>query len=126
MAKLSIEHLIPQKWSQYYPLPTDRPIEEAEARRNQALHKLGNLTLTTTKLNSAISNGSWPTKKKELNKHAVLLVTAGSVLQAPPGVAGDLSLTWSDAWDEDRVELRTLYLAELATQAWPGPDASDA
>ncbi len=81
--KLSIEHLIPQKWSQYYPLPTDRRLEEAEERRNTALHKLGNLTLTTTKLNSAISNGSWTTKRSELNKHAVLLLTAGSVHQAP-------------------------------------------
>lgn len=126
VAKLSIEHLIPQKWSQYYPLPTDRPVEEAEERRTRALHKLGNLTLTTTKLNSAISNGSWPTKKKELNKHAVLLVTAGSVLQAPAGVNGDLSLAWPDTWDEDRVELRTLYLARLAAAAWPGPPSSGA
>lgn len=120
-AKLSVEHLIPQKWSQYYPLPTDRPAEEAEERRSVALHKLGNLTLTTTKLNSSISNGSWPTKRKELNKHAVLLLTAGSVLQAPPNSTGDLSLTWADNWDEDRIELRTRFLAGVACQAWPGP-----
>lgn len=56
VAKLNVEHLIPQKWSQYYPLPTDRPAEEAEQRRDVAVHKLGNLTLTTTKLNSSISN----------------------------------------------------------------------
>lgn len=125
VAKLTVEHLIPQKWSQFYPLPTDRPIEEAEARRDLAVHKLGNLTLTTTKLNSSISNGSWPTKHKELNKHAVLLLTAGSVLQAPPGVNANLSLTWPDTWDEDRVELRTLFLATIACQAWPGPDRAD-
>lgn len=119
VAKLNVEHLIPQRWSQYYPLPTDRPAEEAEERRNVAVHKLGNLTLTTTKLNSSISNGSWPTKRKELNKHAVLLVTAGSVLQAPPGVNGDLSLAWPDTWDEDRVDLRTLFLADVACKAWP-------
>jgi len=123
VVKLNIEHLIPQKWSQYYPLPSDRPAEEAEERRNNAMHRLGNLTLTTTKLNSSISNGSWPTKKKELNKHAVLLVTAGSVLQAPPGVSGDLALAWSDTWGQDRIELRTLYLAKIATDAWPGPGA---
>ena len=121
VVKLNIEHLIPQKWSQYYPLPTDRPIEEAEARRDLALHRLGNLTLTTTKLNSSISNGSWPTKRKELNKHAVLLVTAGSVLQAPPGVPSDMAIAWLDTWDEDRIELRTLYLAKIAIHAWPGP-----
>jgi Protein of unknown function DUF262/Protein of unknown function (DUF1524) len=123
VVKLNIEHLIPQKWSQYYPLPTDRPIEEAEERRDLALHRLGNLTLTTTKLNSSISNGSWPTKRKELNKHAVLLVTAGSVLQAPPGVPIDMAIAWLDTWDEDRIELRTLYLAKIAIDAWPGPGA---
>jgi hypothetical protein len=121
VAKLTVEHLIPQKWSQFYPLPTDRPAEEAEARRDLAVHKLGNLTLTTTKLNSSISNGSWPTKRKELNKHAVLLLTAGSVLQAPPGVSLPMSLTWPDTWDEDRVELRTLFLATIACQAWAAP-----
>lgn len=125
VAKLNIEHLIPQKWSQYYPLPTDRSVEEAEERRTSALHRLGNLTLTTTKLNSAISNGSWPTKRRELNKHAVLLVTSGSVQQAPPGVPGALALDWPDTWDEDRIELRTLYLAKIATEAWPGPGLSD-
>lgn len=124
VAKLNIEHLIPQKWSQYYPLPTDRSVEEAEERRSGALHRLGNLTLTTTKLNSAISNGSWPTKRRELNKHAVLLVTSGSVQQAPPGVPGALALDWPDTWDEDRIELRTLYLAKIATEAWPGPGLS--
>ncbi len=89
VVKLNVEHLIPQKWSQYYPLPTDRPAEEAEQRRNVAVHKLGNLTLTTTKLNSSISNGSWPTKRKELNKHAVLLLTPGACcrpLQASTGI----------------------------------------
>ncbi|NKX93210.1 DUF262 domain-containing protein [Sanguibacter hominis ATCC BAA-789] len=121
VAKLSIEHLIPQKWSQYYPLPTDRPIEDAELRRQRAIHSLGNLTLTTTKLNSAISNGSWPTKRRELTKHAVLLVTAGSVLQAPDGLQGDLARTWGDTWDEDRIALRTAYLAKTACDAWRGP-----
>lgn len=122
VASLNVEHLIPQKWSQYYPLPTDRPVEEAEQRRNDAVHKLGNLTLTTAKLNSSISNGSWPTKRKELNKHAVLLLTAGSVLQAPSSVNGDLSLVWPDTWNEDRVELRTVFLADVACQAWPSAD----
>lgn len=125
VSKLNVEHLIPQKWSQFYPLPTDRPAEEAEARRNLALHMLGNLTLTTTQLNSSISNGSWPTKRKELNKHAVLLLTAGSVLQAPPSVNGNLGLSWPETWNEDRVEQRTLFLAKIACQAWPAAVAGD-
>lgn len=122
VAKLSIEHLLPQKWSQFYPLPTDRNAEDAEERRLSSVHRIGNLTLTTTKLNSSVSNGSWPTKKKELNKHAVLLLTSGSVLQAPSGIQGDLVFGWPDTWDEDRIDLRTLYLASISCLAWPGPD----
>lgn len=121
VSKLSVEHLLPQKWSQFYPLPTDRPSDEAETRRQLSVHKLGNLTLTTTKLNSSISNGSWPTKRTELNKHTVMLLTAGSVLQAPPGVSAQIAMTWQDTWEEDRIELRTLYLATIACEAWPGP-----
>lgn len=123
VAKLSVEHLLPQKWSQYYPLPTDRPADEAEQRRAKAIHSLGNLTLTTTSLNSSVSNGSWPTKRRELNKHAVLLVTAASVLQAPDGVRGDLALAWEDTWDEGRIGLRTMYLAKVACDAWAAPSA---
>jgi len=122
--KLSVEHLLPQQWSQYYPIPTDRPLPAAEERREVAIHRLGNLTLTTTKLNSSISNGSWPTKRRELTKHSVLLVTAGSVLQAPPGVGSDVVSGWADSWDEDRIEIRGTYLASVACKAWPGPKAA--
>jgi hypothetical protein len=124
--KLNIEHLLPQKWLPFYPLPTDRSIEEAEERRSAAIHKLGNLTLTTNRLNASISNGSWPGKTKELNKHAVLLLTSASVLQPPPNVKVPLSFTWSDSWDEDRIELRTAFLASVACKAWPGPSSASA
>ena len=123
VAKLSVEHLLPQAWSRYHPLSTAEPVDQATARREAAIHRLGNLTLTTTKLNASVSNGSWPTKRSELGKHSVMLLTSGSVLQAPDGVPSGLALAWTERWDEDRIEMRGLYLANVACRAWPGPKA---
>ncbi|MEV4384131.1 DUF262 domain-containing protein [Micromonospora sp. NPDC049580] len=120
-AKLSVEHLLPQQWEQHYPLPTEVPAEKARERRDEVIHMLGNLTLTTTKLNSSISNGPWSAKRVALTNHAVLLLTAASVLQASPGVPDGKIPNWSGGWTEDHVWMRSLVLANLANTAWPRP-----
>ncbi|MCI4064496.1 DUF262 domain-containing HNH endonuclease family protein [Micromonospora sp. R77] len=117
--KLSVEHLLPQQWTQHYPLPADCPVEQAKEHREGFIHRLGNLTLTTTKLNSSISNGPWSQKRMELNKHAVLLLTSASVLQVPSGVPADIIPNWSAQWTEDHILIRTTVLADLACAAWP-------
>ncbi|MBM0224815.1 DUF262 domain-containing protein [Micromonospora sp. ATA51] len=121
-ANLSVEHLLPQEWAQHYPLPNDLPEDEAKSRRSAALHKLGNLTLTTTKLNSSISNGPWHGKRAELNKHAVLLLTAASVLQPHEAMPAEAARTWSEGWTENHIDLRTFLLAHFALKAWPRPE----
>jgi len=53
-SKLSIEHILPQSWSENWPLPpelTGDEFAEAEAERDRHLHLIGNLTLTTLPLN---------------------------------------------------------------------------
>jgi hypothetical protein len=121
-ANLSVEHLLPQEWGQHYPLPADLPEDEAKSRRSAALHKLGNLTLTTTKLNSSVSNGPWHAKRTALNKHAVLLLTAATVLQPHEAIPAGAARTWSEGWTEDHIDLRTFLLANLAVKAWPRPE----
>ncbi|MEU9738464.1 DUF262 domain-containing protein [Micromonospora chersina] len=118
-AKLSVEHLLPQQWEQHYPLRTDKPAERARELRENAIHMLGNLTLTTSKLNSSISNGPWPVKRAALNKHAVLLLTSASVLQAPSGLPDDMSRSWTHGWNEDQVVVRSAVLGAVACFAWP-------
>lgn len=125
VTNLSVEHLLPQQWTQNYPLFASTLPEQAEQRRASALHKLGNLTLTTSKLNSSISNGPWHSKRVDLNKHAVLLITSGSVLQAPLSASLGLAQTWADAWDEERIEVRTIYLSALAAKTWTRPKSID-
>ncbi|MCK1466655.1 MULTISPECIES: HNH endonuclease family protein [unclassified Bradyrhizobium] len=48
-AKLAIEHVMPRKWQQHWPV---QGIDEED--RDRLIHTLGNLTLLTGKLNSTV------------------------------------------------------------------------
>ncbi|WP_289020125.1 DUF262 domain-containing protein [uncultured Ornithinimicrobium sp.] len=117
---LNIEHVMPQQWRKHWPLA--EPTEEAVARRERAINAVGNLTLTNGRLNSQMRNSPWPTKVKALQQKSTLLVTTASILSAPSGVTDDLHDAWVTSWDEDRIDTRTRYLADLALAAWPRPD----
>jgi Protein of unknown function (DUF1524) len=60
---LTIEHLLPKEWEKHWPLPdtvtTPDEIKEASKLRNDMLHKVGNLSLLTKRLNPSVSNGPW-------------------------------------------------------------------
>jgi hypothetical protein len=58
-----IEHILPQKWRDHWPVDDDEGAEEVRAEH---VHRLGNLTLLTTSLNSKISNGPWASKRQAL------------------------------------------------------------
>ena len=111
---LSIEHILPQKWAEHWPLPAHLKSEETEAAaeaRQSRIHRLGNLTLTTMPLNQALSNSAWFVKKKELNKYGRLLLNARLVEENP------------DVFDDDSIDRRGAFLAERIVDIWPGPDA---
>lgn len=112
---LSLEHLIPQAWEQYWPLTDargepleDEVLEEASADRRAHLHRLGNLTIVTGPLNSALSYSPWPKKRTELNWHSKLLLNA--------------RLTERDNWDEQAVDEHGHWLAQRIATIWPGPE----
>lgn len=111
---LSIEHVMPQKWADNWPLPAElAPDEhaEAEAARNAKLHLIGNLTLVTQAHNSALSNAAWHAKQKELNLHSKLLLN------------GRLIDEWPDVFDEAAIDARSAFLADRIVSVWPGPDS---
>jgi Protein of unknown function DUF262/Protein of unknown function (DUF1524) len=117
---LSIEHAMPQDWGVHWPSP-DGGDDEALAARAARVDRIGNLTLVTTPLNSAMKHSPWtkasavdPTaapheKRIELEKHSVLLLNQ--------------RLCEAEIWDDEAIDARSGDLAELIATAWPGPAA---
>lgn len=106
-SKYPIEHLLPRKWQDTWPVTTP---EEAEERQTR-LHRLGNLTLLTTSLNSKVSNGPWSTKRTALQDHNTITLT-GRVIKR----------TETQPWDEDLIDERTTTLIDQILQVWPVPE----
>lgn len=121
---LTIEHILPQNWLAHWPLPDgskgltlddlwdsgpDDPRASATQRRNAMLQTIGNLTLLTQPLNSAISNSAWQEKKPQLLASSLLPIN--QQLQPVP------------LWDEDAIEKRSKALFDRAVKLWPAPTA---
>lgn len=115
-AGLSIEHALPQSWEENWPLPDGPDPETAAAERRAHVNRLGNLTLVTQPLNTALSNAPWiarnpgeHSKREELAKRSVLLINQ--------------QLCRHDNWDEEQIDARGADLADRIVHTWPGPDA---
>ena len=105
---LTLEHLMPQSWNRYWPLPEGSSEEDRE-NRDRAVKSIGNLTLITGKLNSSISNGPWGEKRKALDQHSVLMLSKEPVKE--------------HEWNEERIEARARQLAQIAIKVWPHADS---
>ncbi|CAM3813571.1 DUF262 domain-containing protein [Polynucleobacter arcticus] len=104
----AIEHLMPQSWERHWPL-TDGCTEQ---NRNDRIHKLGNLTLLSSKLNSSVSNGLWG--GEEGKRHSLL---KRDVLFLNRSVTDDAALVW----DEGKIDDRTEGLIDDILAIWPVP-----
>jgi len=107
---LTIEHLMPKKWEEHWPPMVTNQSEEAKEKaarfRGEMLHKVGNLTLLTRKLNPSVSNGPWKSKRPEILKHSAL----------------NLNRTLPDTWNEMLINERSEELFKVAVKVWPRPD----
>ena len=110
--RLTIEHIMPQRWETNWPLPPNTPNRtEAEIIRNEAIETIGNITLITNSLNSSISNNPWEERREDLRNHSSLFLNRTLLDNAP------------EAWDEDAIAERCEYLAEKILQIWPSVDS---
>jgi Protein of unknown function DUF262/Protein of unknown function (DUF1524) len=110
---LTVEHVLPQKWRTHWPVepaPVETEHLEREADREMHVHRLGNLTLVTKRLNPAVGNAAWAAKRAALDKHSIMHLNRDLVREHP------------DSWAESDVDLRGAALANLIIKHWPGPD----
>ncbi|MDQ0036696.1 hypothetical protein J2W30_004471 [Variovorax boronicumulans] len=119
-AALSVEHILPQQWTNNWPLdgdarglsdlelrdaPHDDAVAKATRIRNQVLHTLGNLTILTSSLNAAVSNNEWSQKKPELMRHSLLPINQ--------------MLYDVEVWNETAIQSRSEALLTRALKIWP-------
>lgn len=112
---LTLEHVLPQSWEEHWPL--DESVEDPRAWRDEHLHRLGNLTLTTGELNSSLSNSPWSVsnaandKRRALTRHSVLRLNVQLAEENP------------EVFEEGAIDRRGECLAEGILAIWPGPPA---
>lgn len=121
-ANLTIEHVMPQKWSKHWPLaggtvvpvessfqaalsnhPVDDKTKTLMDTRQRLVDTLGNLTLLTEALNPSLSNGRWADKR----------VKIGSSL-----LAMNREIAREADWSEIAIEKRSGTLAAVANRLW--------
>ena len=101
-----IEHVLPQKWEQHWPVET----LEAQLNRGAHVHRLGNLTLLTESLNSSVSNGPWTLKREKVAKYDVFLMNRHFHDAA------------TETWDEEHIDARTQTMIDALLATWPVPE----
>lgn len=114
LARLQIEHVMPQGWQEHWPIEEEGVTAE---NRTWAVDGIGNLTLVSSKLNPSLSNGPWSgpsgaCKRDGLHAHSKLELNR-RLLDGYP------------EWNEDRMRDRADELFEEARQIWaPATDAT--
>ena len=110
-ARLSVEHLLPQKGSKAdYPFASAMPSRDGEGDdqcRERMIHTLGNLTLLTGELNASASNGPFPDKVTKIVEDSDLRLNAW-LRTAPPA-----------SWTEVDILKRGEALFRTALEVWP-------
>lgn len=105
----AIEHVMPQSWLRHWPLTAGM----LDAERDARIHRLGNLTLLTKKLNSTVSNGPWSGdagKAAHLQEKDVLLLNSRLLKEYA-----------TQQWDEAGIDRRTLQAIDAILAIWRVP-----
>lgn len=107
-SRLTVEHLLPQGWTDG-DWPLFNPSEGEREERESYIGLIGNLTLATKELNSRMNNRSWATKRAALRRFSSLTINKELLEDAP------------DTWDESAIEKRSEELAKAVTEIWRPP-----
>lgn len=107
-----IEHVMPQSWHANWPLPQNA----SERDRDDAVQRLGNLTLLSKKLNVDVSNSGWnATNGKDGKREAFV---EKDLLQ----MNKKLLEVAQDDWNEKKIADRTELLINALLDIWKVPE----
>ncbi|MGL4367895.1 MAG: DUF262 domain-containing protein [Brevinemataceae bacterium] len=112
--KLTIEHLMPQKWEEYWNIENFTP--EQKENRNSLIYTLGNLSLLSNKLNSTLQNQNWETKvhgNDTIDKGIAKL----SILNLNKDYSENGLLNHNE-WNEEEITKRTNRLIDIIKTIW--------
>lgn len=125
----SLEHIMPQKWEEHWPIPEKKnvngevmSIEEAKKDRNDKIYWIGNMTLLTSSLNSSLRNYGFDKKvigdgrKRGMKAYAALSITKDDIVAKFEN--GD------NLWNEDKIVWRTEKLSGEINQIWGAKESS--
>ncbi|GAA1356034.1 DUF262 domain-containing protein [Arthrobacter koreensis] len=123
---LEVEHVMPRGWRSHWfnNLPTE---PDAEKKRDSLIHTLGNLTLTTQRLNAALSNRPWTDAEamevaptgKDAGRGKRSMLSDFSILAINKGIVDDHPAVWT----ETDIRARSVQLTEAICAAWTHPGA---
>ena len=98
---LTIEHIMPQKWQDNWPIKNNEIIED---KRERIIGTIGNLTILTQPLNASVSNSAWVIKQAEIEKQSLLKLNQEVIKNT----------TWTD----QLIIERSRKLASIITNIW--------
>lgn len=120
---LTVEHVMPQKWSKNWPLQNGNEVEYESSfsarlrgveldnetalmidQRSKVINTFGNLTLVTGAMNPSLGNVSWKNKKGRLSQSLLAL---------------NRFIAEQEQWDEETISKRGADLARVAISRWP-------
>lgn len=104
-----IEHVMPQAWMKHWSLPAGT----TEVDRDARIHRFGNLTLLTSKLNATVSNGPWlgeGGKAAHLQEKDVVLLNSKLLKEYS-----------AKQWGESGVDHRTSVMIDAILAIWAVP-----
>ncbi|WP_322628542.1 DUF262 domain-containing protein [Halothiobacillus sp.] len=126
---LDIDHIMPQSWYAYWPLPSGASASSEEAgladlmrfvgegtldakteailQRQDAIRTMGNLTIVHYGVNRSLQNRPFEEKRNALFNHSNLQLNR--------------NLMQCSTWGEDEINKRGEALAAFALQIWPSP-----
>lgn len=127
---LDIDHIMPKSWRSYWPLADGTSVTDSDAKnawlsrfsssdidpriqaiidREDAVPRIGNLTIVHLRVNRFLQNHGFEAKRKALFEHSNLQLNR--------------ALMQCQSWDETAIAARGQALFEFAVKIWPGPES---